>query len=125
MQVPDAQQPLADQDINKVDRCPKDEDFVVRPDAATMDEAITWFMDCMEAQECCGFKDLHGLLERLPVPTVKPGQYSQNRFILNKLTRLPRSTTYLPRRNEPVNNALQSSSEWSEHWCDLPPPHAD
>ena len=37
-------------------------------------KAISWFMDGMEAQECSGFKDLHGLLGRLSVPTVKPSQ---------------------------------------------------
>ena len=74
MLVPDAQQPPADQDIDKDDPCPEDEEFFDRPDAATMEEAISQFMDGMEAQECCGFKDLHGLLGRLPVPTVKPSQ---------------------------------------------------
>ena len=74
MQVPDAQQPPADLDIDRDDPCPEDEEFFDRPDAATMEEAISWFMDGMEAQECCGLKDLHRfkLLERLPVPTVKP-----------------------------------------------------
>ena len=72
MQVPDAQQPPADLDIDRDDPCPEDEEFFDRPDAATMEEAISRFMDGMEAQECCGFKDLHRLFERLPVPTVKP-----------------------------------------------------
>ena len=39
-----------------------------------MEEAISRFMNGMEAQECSGFKDLHSLLGRLPVPTVKPNQ---------------------------------------------------
>jgi hypothetical protein len=39
-----------------------------------MEVAISWFMDGMEAQEHCGFNDLHCLLGRLPVPTVKAGQ---------------------------------------------------
>ena len=74
MQVPDAQQPPADLDIDRDDPCPEDEECFDSPDAATMEEAISWFMDGMEAQECCGLKDLHRfkLLERLPVPTVKP-----------------------------------------------------
>jgi hypothetical protein len=38
---------------------------------ATMEEAIGKFMDGMEAQERGGFKELHRLLARLPVPTVK------------------------------------------------------
>ncbi len=39
-----------------------------------MEEAITLFMDGMEAHEHSGFKDLHCLLGRLPVPTVKTSQ---------------------------------------------------
>ena len=35
---------------------------------------VTKFMDGMEAQERCGFKELHSLLARLPVPTVKASQ---------------------------------------------------
>jgi hypothetical protein len=31
-------------------------------------------MDGLEAQERCGFNDLHWLLGRLPVPTVKASQ---------------------------------------------------
>ena len=77
MLVPDAQQPPADQDIDRDDPCPEDEEFFDRPDAATMEEAISQFMDGMEAQECCGFKDLHGLLGfvtllLLPCSTVDP-----------------------------------------------------
>ena len=37
-----------------------------------MEEAIGQFMDGLEAQENCGFNDLHSLLGRLPVPTVMP-----------------------------------------------------
>jgi hypothetical protein len=75
--VPDAQQPPADADIDRVDNgdpCPEDEEFFDRPDAATMEEAISRFIDGMDAQERCGFKDVHGLLGRLPVPTVKASQ---------------------------------------------------
>ncbi len=39
-----------------------------------MEEAISRFMDGMEAQERCGFNDLHCLLGRLPVPTATAGQ---------------------------------------------------
>ena len=74
MPVSDAQQPPADLDIDRGDSCPEDAEFYDRPDAATMEEAISRFMDGMEAQECSGFKDLHRLLGRLPVPTVKPSQ---------------------------------------------------
>ncbi len=45
-----------------------------RPDAATMEKSISLFMDGMEAQEHSGFKDVNGLLGRLPVPTVKANQ---------------------------------------------------
>ncbi len=38
-----------------------------------MKEAISRFMDGMEAQEHCGFNDLHCLLGRLQVPSVKAG----------------------------------------------------
>jgi hypothetical protein len=39
-----------------------------------MEKVISKFMDGMEAQERCGFKELHQLLARLPVPTVKASQ---------------------------------------------------
>ncbi len=74
MPVPDAQHPPVDQDIDRGDPYPEDEEIFDRPDAATMEEAISRFMDGMEAQERCGCNDLHGLLGRLPVPTVKPSQ---------------------------------------------------
>ncbi len=54
MLVPDAQHPPADLDINRnnnEDPCMEDEEFFDRPDAATMEEAISLFMDGMEAQE--------------------------------------------------------------------------
>ncbi len=67
-------QPPSDQDNGRGDPCQEDDEFFDRPDAATMEEAISLFMDGMEAQERGGFNDLHGLLGRLPVPTVKAGQ---------------------------------------------------
>ena len=39
-----------------------------------MEEAISKFMDGMEAQKRSGLKDLHRFLGRLPVPTVKESQ---------------------------------------------------
>jgi hypothetical protein len=39
-----------------------------------MEEAISLFMDGMEAQEPNGFIELHSLLGRLPVPTAKASQ---------------------------------------------------
>ncbi len=44
MQVPDAQQPPADQNNDRGDNgdpCPEDEEYFDRPDAATMEEAIS------------------------------------------------------------------------------------
>ncbi len=72
MLVPDVQQPPADPDIcrgNKGDPCPEDEDFFDRPDAATMEEAISGFMDGIEAQESGGFKDVNGLLGHILICT--------------------------------------------------------
>jgi hypothetical protein len=77
MLVPDAQQPPADQDNDRGDNgdpCPEDEEYFDRQEAVTMEEAISRFMDGMEAQEQGGFNDLHGLLRRLPVQIVKAGQ---------------------------------------------------
>ena len=39
-----------------------------------MEKATGKFMDCMEEQEHSGFKDLHRLLARLPVPSVNASQ---------------------------------------------------
>jgi hypothetical protein len=72
--VPDVQQPHANLDIDEdgnQDPCPED---LESPDAATMEEVIGKFMDGIEAQERGGFKELHRMLGRLPVPTVKAGQ---------------------------------------------------
>ena len=44
MLVPDAQQPPADQDNDRGDPCPEDDEFFDRPDAATMEEAISQSM---------------------------------------------------------------------------------
>ena len=82
MLVPDAQQPPADQDNDRGDPCSEDNEFFDRPDADTMEEAISRFMDGLEAQERGGFNDLHGLLRRLPVPTVKAGQAMTHKDVL-------------------------------------------
>ena len=74
MQVPDAQQPAQDNDRDRGDPCPEDDQDFERPDAATMEEAISRFMDGMEAQERGGLNNLHGLLGRPPVPTAKASQ---------------------------------------------------
>jgi hypothetical protein len=77
MLVPYVQQPPADQDNDRGDKgdpCPEDEEYFDRPDAAIMEEAISLFMDGMDAQERCGFNNLHCLLGRLQVPIVNAGQ---------------------------------------------------
>ncbi len=72
--VPDIEQPpipLEMDESGNNDPCPEDEEFFdARPDAATMEEAISNFMDGIEAQERDGFKHLHQFFGRLPVPTV-------------------------------------------------------
>jgi hypothetical protein len=68
--------------VNRCDPCPEDDEFFDRPDAAAMEEAISLFMDGMEAQERGGFNDLHGLVGRLPVPTVKAGQAMAHKDVL-------------------------------------------
>ncbi len=80
--VSDTQQPPADQNNDRGDPCPEDNEFFDRPDAATMEEAISQFMDGMEAQEHIGFNDLHCLLGRLLVPTVKAGQAMTHKDVL-------------------------------------------
>ena len=55
-QIIAAQQTPADLDIDRDDPCPEDEEFFDRPDATTMKEAISLFLDGMEAQECSGFR---------------------------------------------------------------------
>ncbi len=45
--LPDAQQPPADQDNNRGDNrdpCAEDEEYFDRQDAATMEEAVSWFV---------------------------------------------------------------------------------
>ena len=72
MRMPDVQLIHADDEHGNQDPCQEDEEFFEsRPDAATMEEATGKFMDGMEAQERGGFKELHRLLARLPVPTAK------------------------------------------------------
>ena len=51
--------------------CPEDEGFLVRPDAAGMEEAIGKFLDGLEGQERSGFEELHQFLAKLPVPATK------------------------------------------------------
>ena len=63
--------PLNTDESGTNDPCPEDEEFFdARPDTATMEEAISNFMDGIETQERDGFKHLHQFVGRLPVPTV-------------------------------------------------------
>ncbi len=47
-----------------------------------MEEAISRFMDGVEAQERGSFKDVHRFLGRLPVPTVKASQSMTHKDVL-------------------------------------------
>jgi hypothetical protein len=54
------------------DPCPpEDEECFEAPDAASMKEAISKFVEGLEAQERSGFDDIHRLLKGLPVPVTK------------------------------------------------------
>jgi hypothetical protein len=64
-------QPPADQDNDRGDNedpCPEDEEYFDGQDAATMEEAISWFMDGMDAQERGGFNDLPVRLGFMTLP---------------------------------------------------------
>jgi hypothetical protein len=59
---------VTDDDEGDNTPCTEDEEFFQgRPDADTMEEAITKFLDGMEGQERGGFKDLHRFIGRLPL----------------------------------------------------------
>jgi hypothetical protein len=54
------------------DPCPpEDEECFDAPDAVSMEEAISKFVEGLESQECSGFDDIHRLLQGLPVPVTK------------------------------------------------------
>ena len=54
------------------DPCPpEDEECFEAPDAESMEEAISKFVDGLEAQERSGFDDIHRLIQRLPLPVTK------------------------------------------------------
>ena len=56
-------------DDRDADPCPpEDEECFDAPDAASMEEAISKFVEGLEAQERSGFDDIHRLLKGLPVP---------------------------------------------------------
>ena len=51
--------------------CPQDlgdEEYSAGPDAASMEGAISKFMEGLQVQERSGFPQIHRLLSRLPVP---------------------------------------------------------
>ena len=54
--------------------CPQDhgdEEYLAGQDAASMEGAISKFMEGLEGQEHSGFPQIHRLLSRLPVPVQK------------------------------------------------------
>jgi hypothetical protein len=54
------------------DPCPpEDEELFEVPDAESMEEAISKFVDGLESQEHSGFDNIHRLIQRLPVPVTK------------------------------------------------------
>ncbi len=54
------------------DPCPpEDEECFDTPDAASMEEAISKFVEGLESQEHSVFDDIHILLKGLPVPITK------------------------------------------------------
>ncbi len=50
---------------------PEDEECFDAPDAASMEEAISKFVEGLKAQERSGFDNIHRLLKGLPVPATK------------------------------------------------------
>ena len=48
--------------------------YAWRPDQEEMEEAIDVFLSHMEQQKKSGFKDLHSILSKLPMPTPAPGR---------------------------------------------------
>jgi hypothetical protein len=60
-----------EQDEQDPDPFPEDEEFFEVPDAESKEEAINKFLDGLEGQERCGFKDMHIFLDCLPVPVGK------------------------------------------------------
>ena len=54
------------------DPCPPvDEECFEVPDAASVEEAISKFVEGLESQEHSGFDDIHRLVKGLPVPVTK------------------------------------------------------
>ncbi len=49
----------------------EDEECFDAPDAASMEDAISEFVEGMESQECSKFDDIHRLVKGLPVPVTK------------------------------------------------------
>jgi hypothetical protein len=56
------------------DPCSEDEEFFFSPDAESMKEAISKFMEALEGmdrQESSGFQNINRLIHSLPVPEQK------------------------------------------------------
>jgi hypothetical protein len=65
-------QDIRQDDDEDLHPCHEDEEFFgARPDTEEMEEAISEFMDGLEANECSGVDTLHSLLGGLPVPVQK------------------------------------------------------
>ena len=67
--------------------CPQDlgdEEYSAGPDAASMEGAISKFMEGLQVQERSGFPQIHRLLSRLPVPVQKK---SRSHWLTTKSTR--------------------------------------
>jgi hypothetical protein len=53
------------------DPCSEDEECFYSPDAESMEEAVSKFMEGMEGQESSGFQNINRLIHSLPVPEQK------------------------------------------------------
>ncbi len=80
--------------------CHEDEEFFgARPDAEEMEEAISEFMDGLEANECRCFDAMHSLLWGLPAPAQKKDSCMTHTAALEG--------SFLPDMDEKEQNLLQ------------------
>ncbi len=82
-----------------------------------MEEAISRFLEGMEAQECCGFNDLHGFLGPLPLPTVKASQAMTHKDALEGWF-LPSMTEEEQKRFTPSELVLHKHALAGMNWFD-------
>jgi hypothetical protein len=71
---------------------PEDEECFDAPDAASMEEAISKFVEGLASQERSGFDDIHRLLQGLPVPVTKAIRLMTHAEAIE--------AQFLPKRNE-------------------------